>query len=198
MPGAPKCRVMPVLHSCGQERAPGAVYVESDPGVSALNRHGSSALRGSLRRTDARASALRCDDCAARQLGGMRLDDTEADRCLLRRSEIDKPQDSGVRGVEYDRKFAKILVEGNDHLSVSCSMREDRVIAWIARPVANPLHLMARTFKGGRGSRPYATVEQKLQTASSIASGSTRSRPTMRRAYARQASTSSRSSQGYA
>jgi len=31
---APKYQVMPVLHSCEQERAPGAVYVESDPNTS--------------------------------------------------------------------------------------------------------------------------------------------------------------------
>ena len=87
-----------------------------------------------------------------------------------------------TNGAESDGQLAEILVERYQDLKVSRRMSEDLLIAGVAAPVADPLHFVAGSLELRLRTRPDAAIQQKLQAASSVMAGSTRSWPTTRRA----------------
>ena len=102
-------------------------------------------------------------------------EDTSADRRLLQIAKIDEPDDSGMGSAEGDRELAEILVEGYEYLAILRCVGEDLVVAWIGAPVPDPLHLVPSSFELCLCTGPDAAIEQKLQAASSVMAGSTRS-----------------------
>lgn len=111
-------------------------------------------------------------------------------------SNVNEPNNPGVLVAESDSELAEVLIERDDDLSIAHRMGEDFLVARVGAPVAHPLDLVSRTFDLTLRAGPDAAIEQDFQAALSAMRGSTRSCPTTRRAYARQASTSSRSSHG--
>lgn len=135
-----------------------------------------------IRQPDAGPPTLYGYDGALSQLQLMLGNGARTDGRLLAIANIDKPDDSGMRGTECDRKPAEILVECYQYLFESRCMSEDFVIPWIGRPVPDPLHLVASFIEFRLAAGPDTTVEQELQAASLVIDGSTRSWPTTRRA----------------
>lgn len=116
---------------------------------------------------------------------------------LLARGETNQTDDSRMRQTPHDGQFAEILVERYQDTARLASTREDFGVARIARPCPAPLDIVAQRGQLANCATPDATVQQKLQSQAAARNiGSTRSCSTRRWAYARQASTSSRSSHG--
>jgi hypothetical protein len=87
-----------------------------------------------------------------------------------------------MASTERNSEFSKILVEGDEHLSVLCCMSEDLVVARVGAPISHPFHLVPYALKLWLRTWPDAVIQQELQAASSVMMGSTRSWPTTRRA----------------
>jgi len=144
----------------------------------------------------ANSRRLGSDDRALRESLAMPSQQFETQGPLSLVTYVHQPYDAGVWPAERHRELAEVLVQGDDDLLMVRRVCEDFRVAGVGRPVANPLYFVSRACDLFLCSRPDAAIEQDPQAASSTMRGSTRSWPTTRRAYARQASTSSRSSQG--
>ena len=83
----------------------------------------------------------------------------------------------------HDRKFSKVLVDGDDHLRSLEGATQDLVIAWIPRPIGDRLNLVTSMCEDTGSSSPDASVEEYLHRCYRLVkAGSTRSWPTSRRA----------------
>ena len=115
---------------------------------------------------------------------------------MTRRIYVDESDNPGMRFAKNRRQFTEILVERDEDPRFTLRKREDRFVARIRRPIDCSDRMV--TCRRERGARPRrdAGVEQEFQAAESMIAGSTRSRPTRRRAYTRQARMSSLSRNG--
>jgi hypothetical protein len=52
-----------------------------------------------------------------------------------------------MASTERNSEFSKILVEGDEHLSVLCCMSEDLVVARVGAPISHPFHLVPYALK---------------------------------------------------
>ena len=117
-------------------------------------------------------------------------------RDLIPRFDIHEPDDAGVGLTENHREFAEVLVERDQDSRLPFRDFQYRRVAGIGFPIARPRNVVAcRRQRRPRAWR-HASVEQQLQAIESTKRGSTRSRPTKRRAYTRQARMSSLSRYG--
>ena len=115
---------------------------------------------------------------------------------LPQRVEIHEPHDAAMRLSERHREFAEILVEGDHYPRFAVRDILNLRIAGIGVPVARPNHVVPRRRERRTRTRRDAGVDEDLQAAESTNAGSTRSRPTNRRAKTRQARISSASRYG--
>ena len=163
-------------------RAPAAVD-ENRSGVAAGRP--SEAIRASVGLGWSYANPVRFHghDRARAQLLAVLGQYVSGDRSLLGSSEADEANDASVRQSMNDRKFSKVLVDGDDHLRRLEGATENLVVAWIPRPIGDRFNLMTGMCEDTSRSSPDASVEEHLHGYyRSLKAGSTRSWPTSRRA----------------
>jgi hypothetical protein len=150
-----------------------------------------------IRRPNASSCRLDRDDAAIQQRRAVALKSNNASVSLVIRSDIYQPNDSAVRDAANDCQLAKIFVERHDNCSMSCGVCQNRGVAGIGGPICDVLDLVALLQKDRLCSRRHAGVKDDLHEASGRTASSTRSWPTTRRAYSKQARTSAASNHGY-
>ena len=107
---------------------------------------------------------------------------------------VNEANDSSLGAAERDGELPEILVQRDDDLALGKRTGKYFLVARVGIPGACPFDFVAGGGDRVFCARPDAAVEQNLQAAMSVIRGCTLSFPTTRRAYARQASTSSCSS----
>ena len=115
---------------------------------------------------------------------------------LFSRIKIDQTNDPAVTPPEHDRQLTEILVERNEDPTFALRPLVDSLVAGIGLPITCPNRIVPISGERRASTRRNAGVQQELQVAESVKAGSTRSRPTKRRAYTRQARMSSGSRNG--
>lgn len=126
----------------------------------------------------------------------MNFEDSVAHGRLLASGNADQAQNSMVRPFVHDRQFAEVLVQRHEDATIVMGSGENLVIAGVLRPIASPLGVMASGPQFNDGTTPNARIQEQPHPSLGTRRGSTRSRPTTRRAYAKQARMSSGSSHG--
>lgn len=97
-----------------------------------------------------------------------------------------------------DRQFAEVFVQGDEDSLVPVGTFEDLLVAWIFSPIRRRHDIVTLIGEIFTDTSPDATVQEDPHPSVPVGmrKGSTRSCPTKRRAYSRQAWTSSSSNQG--
>lgn len=81
---------------------------------------------------------------------------------LLTRHNVNEPDDSRVGRSAKNCQFAKIFVEGDENASVSVSPRQNLVISWINRPIANPFDVKPCDLELVADTCPNAAIEEEF------------------------------------
>ena len=101
---------------------------------------------------------------------------------LLSRIEINQANNSAMTPAENDRLLAEILVERDENPSFALRPLQNGLVTGIGFPIPRPNRIVPGIGERRAGAGRNAGIEQKLQTGESVNAGSTRSRPTRRRA----------------
>jgi hypothetical protein len=82
---------------------------------------------------------------------------------------LDDPNDARVTTPVEHGQCAEIVVESHQHTSLGTSTRKDRVIARIAKPLANPGDVVTERAQLLNGAGRHTRIEEKLHYASIVA-----------------------------
>lgn len=92
-----------------------------------------------------------------------------------------------MRLAMHDDELPEVLIQGNENPSFPMRQGQNLVIAWILSQAACPNHIEARKEEFFERAAPYAGVEKNFQDGLLRTRSSTRSWPTSRLAYTKQA-----------
>lgn len=87
-----------------------------------------------------------------------------------------------MKHAAHSRELTKVLVQRDEYASLAMRDGEDLCVAWVPLPFPAPDDIAPCRFEFPSYATPNAGIQQELQLAVSSANGSTRSRPTNRRA----------------
>lgn len=119
----------------------------------------------------------------------MRCNYDLANFSMVTNGESDNSHDAVVLHLSAHGKFAEVLINRDANSLFRMGEGEYRIVAWVLRPIADPHNIVTCSAKSFCNPAPHAGIQQQSHEACSVVSvsGSIRSLPIWRLAYARQA-----------